>query len=145
MPIYVVFTFPRAPQGHRYFPDNIPVSWVSLAPGYSRATGENDMAVVGTLWSIEFSDVMAPMCIYGHDSDTNLRRPHNPVHAVHSILTYLNTVKRGLLVYSVKALTTDVEELLDIYTDANGPSVYQKCIPEFDSEGHSTSCHTVRS
>lgn len=29
--------------------------------------------------------------------------------------------------YSIKALTADVEEFTEIHTNANGPSVYQKC------------------
>ena len=41
----------------------------------------------------------------------------------HSILL---TVTRGVLLYSIKALTR-AESLRNIYTNANGPSVYERC------------------
>jgi hypothetical protein len=71
--LFSVATFKYAPQGQEMFPDIIPVTWVSVHPSYTKSNGESDVAIVGTLWSLEFSDVIAPMCVYNDESDTNLR------------------------------------------------------------------------
>ena len=65
------------------------------------------MAVIGTFFSLEFTEYLAPMCLYSGESDTNL-------------------LKRGLTMYSIKALTRE-SDWDETFTNANGPAVYAKC------------------
>ena len=85
MDTVLLATFPYTPQGQKFMPEFIEVSWVSLHPrylhmtmeglsfgenfimsstSYTKATGEYDVAVIGTFFSLEFTEYLAPMCLY---------------------------------------------------------------------------------
>ena len=42
----------------------IRISFFTLSSSYTKATGEYDVAVIGTFFSLEFTEYLAPMCLY---------------------------------------------------------------------------------
>ncbi len=65
----------RAANGNALQPSLVRVLWVSVPPAFRKVSSrEFDIAVIGTMWSLQFSDALMPICLPDLSaSDTNLR------------------------------------------------------------------------
>ena len=142
----------RHPNG--YIPGNIPnsrqyhygvgVLWVGVHPGYNATSGEKNVALLTTIWRLQFSSSLYQICLPMPDaSDTNIGKTGTlncfTIHitAFYSTIIFCfnstTNIKNyiidpvGGIKYSVKRLRRSRSTRNKRYTNANGMVKYQEC------------------
>ena len=93
----------------RQFTYGVGVLWVAVDPSFRADTREHNVALIVTMWPLQFNSFTYPICLPSpEDSDTNAE----PL---------------GILKYSVKALRKSAKPLKK-FTGTTGLSIYGQCV-----------------
>ena len=62
----------------RQYHYGVGVLWVTVNPNYNATTRENNVALLTTIWSLQFTSSLYQICLPMSDaSDTNIGRQHD--------------------------------------------------------------------
>ena len=114
----------------RQYKYGVGVLWVAVHPSFRQDSREHNIALVVTMWPLQFNAFTYPICLPSpEDSDTNAGDVvlYYNCYLVATCTAYPSSDPLGITKYSVKALRKRNQPLKK-YSGVNGMSIYGECI-----------------